>query len=201
MPRQKKTTTKSPKSQIAKAVKRPKYKKVTAISIRLPESEVEEGETPKFFINYVLNSGKLVTKPCTHKIWKDVTAEELFRKFRYQFEIFEDSDSGEVQHIDAKLKKEHLPSGFSEDDLISVGDDDSVKEPRFVEVVINPDNEVSVKRAPTKCTKATEDEILESISNDTSIKSGDYLKGAYRVDEIREREGYKTLYVDAEFKA
>lgn len=173
--------------------KRPKYKKTHAISLRLPHEEVVEGEKPKFYITYVQNSGKAVVRPCTHKVWKDVNTEELFRKFRYEFEIFEDAQTGEVQHINAKIKKEHLPAGFNEADI---ADSDVTEEPRFVEVVISPDDKIKVARAPSDCRKSTEDEIIDSISENADVKSGDYLLGTYRIEEIREREGHKTIFVD-----
>tara|TARA_B100000579_G_scaffold437938_1_gene470094 strand:+ start:15927 stop:16520 length:594 start_codon:yes stop_codon:yes gene_type:complete len=184
-------------SKKAKVNKRAKYKKVTAISIRLPEEIIEEGESPKFFINYVLSSGQLVKKPCTHKVWKDINNEGLFKKFRYEFDVFEDSQKGIVQHLNARLKSEHLPAGFNEQDVI---DSAVTTESAHLEVGVSPDNELSVNRAPSSCTKATEDEVLESISSDMNVKSGDYLLGKYRVEEIREREGHKTIFVDVKFR-
>jgi len=184
-----KSTTKSKLS----ADKRPKYKKSHAISIRLPREEVEEGERPKFYVTYVQNSGKSIERACTHKVWKDINTEELFRKFRYEFEIFEDAETGEVQHINAKIKKEHLPAGFNIED---VADSDVTEEPAFVEVVISPDDTIKVARAPSDCRKSTEDEIVESLSENANVKSGDYLLGNYRIEEIREREGHKTIFVD-----
>lgn len=194
---QKTKRVKKPQNSKAKVTKRAKYKKTTAISIRIPEEVVEDGEQPKFFINYVLVSGQLVKRPCTHKVWKDINNEGLFKKFRYEFDIFEDSQKGIVQHLNSRLKSEHLPAGFNEQDVI---DSAVTSEASNLEITVSPENELSVARAPSSCSKATEDEVIDSMSSDLNIKSGDYILGKYRVDEIREREGYKTIFVDVKFK-
>jgi hypothetical protein len=202
MPRTtKKTPTKRQNSKAKKpaksAAKRAKYKKTTAISIRLPEEIIEDGAKPKFFINYVLHTGELKTRPCTHKVWKDINIEELFKKFRYEFDIFEDAGTGVVQHLNSRLKSEHLPVGFNEADIV---DSTVTHEAAHLEVTVSPDDELSVQRAPSSCTQATEEEVIDSLAADLSVKSGDYILGKYRVDEIREREGHKTIYVDTTFK-
>ena len=189
--------TKKPQSSKTKVTKRAKYKKSTAISIRIPDEIVEEGEEPQFFINYVISSGQLVKRPCTHKVWKDINNEGLFKKFRYEFDIFEDSEKGIVQHLNSRLKPEHLPAGFSEQDVV---DSAVTSEASFLEITLSPEDELSVARAPSSCGKATEDEVIDSISNDLAVKSGDYILGKYRVEEIREREGFKTIFVDVKFR-
>ena len=191
------TNKKKPQGSKATAQKRPSYKKQTAISIRLPEQDLSNQSKPKFFINYVLNSGEQVKRPCTHKVWKDINAEKLFQKFRYNFEVLYDDATGIVQHLTSSMKREHLPAGFSEEDVVDA--DSNVSNPTYLEVVVDPENTVKVARAPSDCGKGTEDEVLDSLASDTDVKSGDYLSGKYRVEEIREREGFKTIFVDVNF--
>ena len=55
---------------------------------------------------------------------------------------------------------------------------------------------LKILRAPAEVSTSTENEILESLKKDAKAKSGDYLAGKFRVAEIRERDGYKTFFID-----
>lgn len=101
-----------------------------------------------------------------------------------------------MQHLNSRLKPEHLPPGFNESDVL---DSAVTHEAVHLEVTISPGDEIEVNRAPSDCTQATEDEVIDSLSSDINIKPGDYILGRYRIDEIREREGYKTIYIDTKF--
>lgn len=184
----------------ADVVKRPQLKKLDAISIRLPgETETSEGQW-YFTMSFVSPAGALMHKECTRKIWQEITTEQLYKKFRYNFEIFIDEDD-KVQHINATVKKEFLPAGFTEEDYENeVNQNSKIAETKFLEVTKDPTDILRVMRAPSSCTRPTEDEILESLSGDFNVKSGTYLLGKYRIEEIRERDNIVTYYIDTEFK-
>lgn len=176
---------------------RPKLKKHEAISIRLPGEEKIDENTWNFSMGYVDPSGQLHHKSCTRKIWQEINSEELFKKFRYDFEVFID-DGDVVQHINARLKKEFLPAGFTTDDVEN--EKSALEEVRFLEVTKDPSDTLRVMRSPSSCTRPTEDEILESLSNNMDVSSGTYILGKYRVEEIRERDGVSTYYIDTNFQ-
>ena len=197
----KEMTEKNPKKENneEKAIQvenRPQLKKHEAISIRLPGAEEVSEDVYKFNMSFVRPSGQLVHKECTRKIWREINSEELFRKFRYNFDVFTD-ENDVVHHINAKAKQEFLPPGFNMDDVET---DLKEKETRYLELTKDPSGTLRVMRAPSSCSRPTEDEVLESIKDQSEISSGDYLKGRYRVEEIRERDGYLTYYVDVDFK-
>ena len=175
---------------------RPNLKKIEAISIRLPGAEEIGDDEYKFNMGFVIPSGKLVHRECTRKVWREINSEELFRKFRYDFDIFED-ENNVVHHINARAKQEFLPPGFNLEDVET---DLKSKETRFLEITKDPSNTLRVMRAPTTCSRPTEDEVLDSIKSESNIVSGDYIKGRYRVEEIRERDGHTTYYVDVDYK-
>ena len=175
---------------------RPNLKKMEAISIRLPGAQEIGDDKYKFTMGFVAPSGRLIHKECTRKVWREINSEELFRKFRYDFDIFID-EKDIVHHINARAKQEFLPPGFNIED---VEDDLKSKETRFLEITKDPSNVLRVMRAPSTCSRPTEDEVLDSIKSESSISSGDYIKGRYRVEEIRERDGHITYYVDVDFK-
>lgn len=188
------------KEQKAKVDTRPQLKKVDAISIRLPGESKDLNGDWSFQISYVEPSGKLVHKSCTRKIWQEVTTEQLFKKFRYNFEIFLDAEDV-VQHINALVKREFLPAGFSESDFEeNYGTLEKVAETKFLEITKDPTDTLRVMRAPSSCSRPTEDEIVESLASDLNVKSGTYLLGKYRVEEIRERDNTITYYIDTTFK-
>lgn len=192
--------TKKVKEQKAKVDTRPQLKKVDAISIRLPGESKDLNGDWSFQISYVEPSGKLVHKSCTRKIWQEVTTEQLFKKFRYNFEIFLDAEDV-VQHINALVKREFLPAGFSESDFEeNYGTLEKVAETKFLEITKDPTDTLRVMRAPSSCSRPTEDEIVESLASDLNVKSGTYLLGKYRVEEIRERDNTITYYIDTTFK-
>lgn len=192
--------TKKVKEQKAKVDTRPQLKKVDAISIRLPGESKDSNGDWSFRISYVEPSGKLVHKPCTRKIWQEVTTEQLFKKFRYNFEIFLDAEDV-VQHINALVKREFLPAGFSESDFEeNYGTLEKVAETKFLEITKDPTDTLRVMRAPSSCSRPTEDEIVESLASDLNVKSGTYLLGKYRIEEIRERDNTITYYIDTTFK-
>ena len=177
---------------------RPKLKKTEAISIRLPgEVQDESDESWTFNMSYVTPSGSLAHRTCTRKIWQEINTEALYKKFRYDFEIYED-ENDVVHHINAKLKREFLPAGFSTDDVEN--ESRNVDEVRFLEITKDASETLRVMRAPSSCTRPTEDEIIDSLSKDDNVSSGTYILGKYRVEEIREREGATTYYVDTNFK-
>jgi len=177
---------------------RPKLKKNDAISIRLPgEDQDESDESWSFNMSYVTPSGQLVHRTCTRKIWQEINEESLFKKFRYDFEVYED-ENDVVHHINAKLKREFLPAGFSTEDMEN--ESRSVDEVRFLEITKDASDTLRVMRAPSSCSRPTEDEIVDSLSKDDNVSSGTYILGKYRVEEIREREGVQTYYVDTNFK-
>ena len=194
------TKTKTQTKSKASVNKRPQLKKRDAISIRLPgEQEDSEGNWT-FQMSYVEPSGKLIHRPCTRKIWQEITTEKLFKKFRYNFEIFEDED-GKVQHINATVKREFLPAGFTEEDYENeYSSSDKVADTKFLEITRDPTDTLRVMRAPSSCTRPTEDEITESLAGDLNVKSGTYLLGKYRIEEICERDNVLTYYIDTEFK-
>lgn len=192
-----KTQTKSQKADIQK---RPQLTKIDAISIRLPGETQDSEGVWSFNMDFVTPAGTLVHKKCTRKIWQEVTTEELFKKFRYNFEIFVD-EQDTVQHINATVKKEFLPAGFTEEDYENISQENTkVAETKFLEITKDPADILRVMRAPSSCTRPTEDEILESLSGDLNVKSGTYLLGKYRIEEIRERDNIITYYIDTEFK-
>ena len=177
---------------------RPKLKKNDAISIRLPgEDQDESDDSWSFNMSYVTPSGQLVHRSCTRKIWQEINEEALFKKFRYDFEVYEDENEV-VHHINAKLKREFLPAGFSAEDIEN--ESRSVDEVRFLEITKDASDTLRVMRAPSSCSRPTEDEIVDSLSKDDNVSSGTYILGKYRVDEIREREGVLTYYIDTNFK-
>jgi len=191
-----KTEEKNEKA-VAKAAPRPKLKRLSAISIRLPGAHEYDTDQWEFTCGFVEPSGKFVTKACTRKIWQEINSEKLFKKFRYEFDVFVD-EQDVVTHINAKLKREFLPPGFTVEDLEPSSDD--VKEVKFLEVTQDPSLVLRVMRAPSNCSRPTEDEVLASLESNSDLKSGDYISGRYRVEEIRERDGVKTFYIDTDFK-
>tara|TARA_B100002019_G_scaffold30746_1_gene24723 strand:+ start:2508 stop:3098 length:591 start_codon:yes stop_codon:yes gene_type:complete len=195
MSKAKKTT-----DSVATVQKRPQLKKYDAISIRLPGETQDQDGNWSFQMSFVEPSGKLVHKSCTRKIWQEITTEKLFQKFRYNFEVFIDEDD-KVQHINATVKKEFLPAGFTEEDYENeYKGSEKVAETKFLEITKDPTDTLRVMRAPSSCSRPTEDEILESLSGDLNVNSGTYLLGKYRIEEIRERDNVITYYIDTEFK-
>ena len=185
------------KEEAPKSISRPKLKKIPAISIRLPGATELDDDKWTFTCGFVEPSGKLLTKECTRKIWQEINSEKLFKKFRYEFDVFVD-DKDVVTHINAKLKKEFLPPGFNTEDLDDTQTE--LSEVKFLEVTKDPSDTLRVMRAPSNCSRPTEDEIVESLESNSALKSGDYISGRYRVEEIRERDGVTTFYIDTVFK-
>ena len=190
-------TENSKEEPAVKSVARPKLKKIPAISIRLPGATELDDNQWSFSCGFVEPSGKLITKECTRKIWQEINSEALFKKFRYEFDVFVD-EKDIVTHINAKLKQEFLPPGFNAEDLDDSHSD--LNEVKFLEVTKDPSDILRVMRAPSNCSRPTEDEVVESLESNSDIKSGDYIAGRYRVEEIRERDGVQTFYIDTNFK-
>jgi|SaaInlV_165m_DNA_1040744.scaffolds.fasta_scaffold03270_10 hypothetical protein len=193
MPKQKKTTKKDKNLAV---IDRPQLSKAEAQSIRLPNAEEVSKDKYVFSMGYVAPSGELKIKKCTQKVWKEINSEELFKKFRYNFDIFTD-ENDVVQHINARAKAEFLPPGFDITDIKSELED---KEVKHLEIVKDATDTLRVMRSPSSCSRPTEDEILTGVQDLESISSGDYINGKYRVEEIREKSGATTYYIDSTFQ-
>jgi hypothetical protein len=178
-----------------KVVKRPNFDKLVAQTMKPPHFENSENpeEEASYYLNYVSPTGKWEVIACTKGVYKDVEVEKLYKNYRVQFHLLFDTEKKLVSHINVKTKREFLPAGFTEENIVG-----HEKEVSALEISLSPDNVVKVLRAPTTTSTSTENEVLESIQKNADIKSGDYILGKYRVFEIRERDGFKTFHVDPE---
>jgi len=174
-----------------KVADRPAFKTLTASTLGPPRfTENEEGETD-YYLEYVTSEGKIHQVQCTKGVYQDVEKEQLYRNYRVQFQLLFDEEKSIVSHINLKSKKEFLPAGFTEENI--VGNNLDIK---HIEASLSPESELKILRAPAEVSTSTENEILESLKKDAKAKSGDYLAGKFRVAEIRERDGYKTFFID-----
>ena len=174
-----------------KVAERPAFKTLTASTMRPPRfEEGSDGET-NYYLEYTTVDGKSHQVPCTKGVYQDTEKEQLYRNYRIQFQLLYNEDDGVVSHINLKSKQEFLPTGFTEENI-----EGNNLDTKHVEVSLSPEKELKVLRAPSEVSSASEKEILESLEKDANAASGDYLAGKFRVVEIRERDGYKTFFVD-----
>lgn len=174
-----------------KVTERPAYKTLQASTMGPPRFTEVGPEEMRYYLEYTTSAGKQHQVPCTKGVYQDMEKEQIYRNYRVQFQLFLDEDKGVVSHINLKTKPEFLPKGFSEENV--EGNDVGVK---HVEVSLSPEKELKILRAPSETSSSSEKQILESLKKDVNAVSGDYLAGLFRVVEVRERDGYKTFFVD-----
>jgi len=174
-----------------KIADRPAYKTLEASTLGPPKFQDGESGDTTYQLEYVTVDGKHNKVACTKGVYQDVEKEQLYRNYRVKFELLYDQDAELVSHINLKSKSEFLPMGFKQGDV--VGSEVDLEQ---VEISLSPKKELRILRAPSSVSSNTEGEMLESLKKDAGVSSGDYLAGKYRVVEIRERDGFKTFFVD-----
>jgi hypothetical protein len=166
------------------------FERIPAIGMKPPLfNETEEGM--EYSLVYVSPQGKQCIIRCTENVWRDVQQSQLSRKPRHDFVLLKDRAEEIVTQITMHLKRD-----FGIFDLATDTEAGASPASKYVEVVIDPEGTVSIKNRPADITHAVEDVILSSLRTDGAIRSGDYIDGSYRVDEVRERDGFRTAYVD-----
>ena len=175
-----------------KIVKRPEFTKLVGETLRVPSFEDDDytGQV-RYYLHFVTPEGKAEKIECTKGVYQDVEKEQLYKNYRLQYHLLLDQTQELVTHINVKTKREFLPPGFSPSDIVG-----GEKEAQFLEVSLTPESELQVLRSPTTVASTTENEVLTSLGKDSQVSSGDYIEGKYRVSEIRERDGYKTFFID-----
>jgi hypothetical protein len=181
----------SKQSNKVKVITRPVFETLVAATLRIPYFSDEDGDTT-YHLNYITTGGKAKAVACSKGVYKDVESEQLYKNYRVQFHLLFNEEEQLVTHINLKSKKEFLPAGFTEENIVGHTNTDV----QHVEVSLSPDSELKILRTPTSTASSTENDILKSLQEDTAVSSGDYLQGKYRVVEIRERDGFKTFFVD-----
>ena len=166
------------------------FERIPAIGMKPPlYNETEEGTT--YSLVYVSPQGKQCIVKCTENVWRDVQQSQLSRKPRHDFVLLKDRAEEIVTQITMHLKRD-----FGIFDLATDTEAGSSPASKYVEVVIDPEGTVSIRNRPADITNAVEDVILSSLRTNGDITSGDYIDGSYRIDEVRERDGFRTAYVD-----
>ena len=193
----KKTTARRGPSKRASANKPtenkiPSFSRIQAVTIQLAYLKQLDDDSLEYYLDYVTPAGKFKTERCSKSVYKDVNSEKLTSNFRVKFTFLKDSEDGLIKHIAIKTKPEFLPQGFTEED----SDMPNYSASENLELSVAPDSEVSVLKFPASASNTACNDVLASIQKDSNIKSGDYILGKYRISEIRERDGYKTVYID-----
>jgi hypothetical protein len=166
----------------------PTFERIPAIGMKPPTHEEEDDGSVHYYLNYVTPQGKLARLECTENVWRDANQSKLNRKPRYDFVMYRDRKTSKVGQLSMHMKRD-----FQVFDQIEDSDESNS---RHIELVVDPEEIVSIRNRPADITQEVADVILSSLSRDPHVASGSYIEGAYRVDEVRERDGYRTIYVN-----